>query len=510
MNQSKVKIIFFLCLTLTLFLGAVIKKGDKIYISDFNSQKYRSEWSTLSSAQWVNQGFANKTCLFINGTGMVSTSIHLAPYRGMQLQFKCFVKAENVTKPAESYLGVKFMLHYKSTTGEVWKNQNDVYGTFGWKELFFLVAIPNDVTDGDLNLGLQGCTGKVWFDSISLIVQKTPMVAPIKKSNKLKASTKFRGVMSPIIFNHNDIQVLGKDWGANLIRWQLNMTNAQTKVVGTDLTKYDNWITEKLKELDNVLIVCKQYGIKVVIDLHSIPGGRDSNGTKIFYFKEFNDHFIKVWQSIARRYNGNPSVWGYDLMNEPLQNKSTEKGMDYISTQIKASRAIRNIDKKTAIIFEVEEMDSPSGFISLSPIPVSNVIYEVHMYQPGTFTHQGVFDNTNSISYPGRISGISYDKNVLKDRLQPVRDFQLKYNVPIYVGEFSAIRWAPGAAQYLSDCIDIFEDYGWNWTYHAYREWDGWDVEYENGTSKTDPPKRATLDTDRKKVLLKWFAKNKK
>jgi len=157
----------------------------------------------------------------------------------------------------------------------------------------------------------------------------------------------------------------------------------------------------------------------------------------------------------------------------------------------------------------VEDWDSPTRFISLSPIPVSKVIYEGHMYQPGTFTHQGVHDNNSGVTYPGIINGTYYDKKTLKGILQPVRDFQLRYDVPIYVGDFSAIRWAPGAAQYLSDCIELFEGYGWNWTYHAFREWSGWDVEYENGTSNKDTPKKAIVDTDRKKVLLKWFRKNR-
>jgi hypothetical protein len=39
-------------------------------------------------------------------------------------------------------------------------------------------------------------------------------------------------------------------------------------------------------------------------------------------------------------------------------------------------------------------------------------------------------------------------------------------------------RRAPGAVNHLRDCIDLFEEYGWDWTYHAYREWDGGSVEH--------------------------------
>jgi hypothetical protein len=38
--------------------------------------------------------------------------------------------------------------------------------------------------------------------------------------------------------------------------------------------------------------------------------------------------------------------------------------------------------------------------------------------------------------------------------------------VPIFI---EAAEW-DCAAGYLRDCIDLFEEYGWDWTYHAYRE----------------------------------------
>ena len=72
---------------------------------------------------------------------------------------------------------------------------------------------------------------------------------------------------------------------------------------------------------------------------------------------------------------------------------------------------------------------------------------------------------------------------------------------------FSAIRWAPGAASYLRDCIDIFEEYGWDWTFHAYREWDGWSVEHGNDPQDHQPTREPT---DRKKLLLDWFGRNVK
>ncbi|MFC1852481.1 hypothetical protein ACFL27_19970 [candidate division CSSED10-310 bacterium] len=81
--------------------------------------------------------------------------------------------------------------------------------------------------------------------------------------------------------------------------------------------------------------------------------------------------------------------------------------------------------------------------------------------------------------------------------------------MPIYVGEFSAIRWAPdnSAYYYLRDVIELFEEYEWNWTYHAFREWHGWSVEHSEDPDDYEPFEG---ETDREKLLKSWFALNKK
>ena len=290
MNHTKILIISLLLFLSTMFCMANSEKGSQVFTFYFNNLNYRKEWSSIPTAQWVHQSITNTTCLFVNETGTVFTTINLIPYRGMRLQFRCKAKAENVTKPSEVYMGVKYMLHFKSSTGEVWKNENNVFGTFDWKELSFIINIPYDVTDGKLSLGLQGSTGKVWFDSLSVKVINSPNLNSIPNKGKLEAVTRFRGVMSPLVFIPKDFHDLGLGWGANLIRWQLFMSYSETKAVGTDLEKYDAWLNGKLNQLDSVLITCKQNGIRVVIDLHSLPGGSDGDGTKLFYNKQLNEY----------------------------------------------------------------------------------------------------------------------------------------------------------------------------------------------------------------------------
>lgn len=107
------------------------------------------------------------------------------------------------------------------------------------------------------------------------------------------------------------------------------------------------------------------------------------------------------------------------------------------------------------------------------------------------------------------IDGKPWDKAQLEKALQPVINFQNRFRVHIYIGEFSAIRWAPdhSACRYLSDLIDIFESQGWDWSYHAFREWSGWSVEHGPDRQDTQP---VSSPTDRQRLLCRWFALNRK
>ncbi len=497
------------------------KVGDIVFQTDFDTPQSRQAWSKAGFARW-EKGYDGTTSLCVTVPAdakadghMIHMPLDLSRYRGCRLMFQCVAKAENVTEPKESWLGVKLMLHCQSaSSGPLWKNPPNVFGSFDWRKLRFTATIPPDATDGQLALGLQGSSGKVCFDAIRVTVFKGPPPkrpqppanpGPVFKGHDLP---RLRGVMSPNKFRDEDLRVLGQEWNANVIRWQLTRNWGR---VGTEreLAEYDRWLQRKLVNLDKVLKAARRYGLKVIVDMHSPPGGRYENrDLAIFHEPLYQDHFVKCWEKIARRYKGQAAVWGYDLVNEPVQNTPSPPGVaDYLGTQVRAAKAIRAIDPRVPIFIEANEWDSAAGFRELQPVDISHVIYQVHMYVPAQFTHQGVHDTPTGIAYPGKIGNSIWNKEQLRKVLAPVREFQLAYNTHIYVGEFSAIRWAPGAADYLSDCIDLFEEYGWDWTYHAYREWDGWSVEHG---SDPEDHKPTSEPTDRKKLLLKWFGRNKK
>jgi len=313
-----------------------------------------------------------------------------------------------------------------------------------------------------------------------------------------------RGVQLPANrCTEDDFKTLAA-WGATLARYQ--MTNAPHVQSGETpdqaLPRYFAWLDAKLDHLDKeVLSWADKYGIDVVIDLHEPPGKRvkGSGEFRMMVEKPYCKAFLDAWRKIATRFKGRNGIYGYDLVNEPNQSKKTK--VDYWTVQKLAAEEVRKIDTDTPIIIESNGMDSPRTFTYLSPLAMDNVIYEVHMYEPGDYTHQGVRGEKDfaRLEYPMG----DRNRDYLVKSLAAVRKFEEKHHAKIYVGEFSAAGWAPGADQYLRDCISIFKEYGWDWTYHAFREWPGWSVEHEPVKyGVADDCFKPSADNPRKRALI--------
>ena len=291
------------------------------------------------------------------------------------------------------------------------------------------------------------------------------------------------------------------EWGVSLVRFQIVKDGSATFNI-RDKAAYFRWLDLNLDCVEReILPRAAARGIRVAVDLHTAPGGANRDAeANMFFEPEFADTFVEAWRRIATRLRGIPGIYGYDLCNEPFQVRESPE--TYWTLQCRAAGAIREIDPDATIIAESNEWDSPETYANMKPLPFSNVIYEAHMYLPLLYTHQGIQENERGLVYPDPAKGLG--REWLRERLRPLREFQLRHGVRIYVGEFSAVAWAPGADQYLRDCIDIFDEYGWDWTYHAFREWPGWSVEHEGDDIGHMPP---SADNPRKRALLDGFAR---
>ena len=228
---------------------------------------------------------------------------------------------------------------------------------------------------------------------------------------------------------------------------------------------------------------------------------------------------IALWEYIARNFGNHPWLLGYDLLNEP----NTKDDIDYWHTTAlpQLIKRVRAIDRNTYVIVETAPWALPDQAFppSLTPVKDPKAIYSFHFYYPHSYTHQGLYTYKGTEfegkPYPGMLrlfessAPMFWDKAALEDSMKGAIELQKKYGVKIFVGEFGVIRWAPGAAQWLSDVIEIFEKHHFSWTYHCYGYWNGW-----NPTFSADAPESAVADggveTDRMKVLIKAWMKNKR
>lgn len=427
------------------------------------------------------------------------------------------VRAEGVSAKPNSWNGVKFMLAIETPTRKLWPQAPVETGTFDWQRLGFTARVPADATAVTLFLGLEEVAGKAWFDDVKITVAAPrPSFAPTARASvpyRGNSLARLRGAMVSPDIDGASLRVLGRDWNANLIRWQLIRHGRPGERVS--VADYDQWLEGELRKLDAALVQCERDGLYVVVDLHSPPGGKATSSgyvgsdDRLFTEPACQAKFVEVWRRLAARYKKAKPIWGYDLVNEPVEDFVAEGCEDWQGLAERAARAIRAVDPERTIIVEPASWGGPDGLNDLVPLSVPHVVYSVHMYLPHAFTHQGVGRSGPAYRYPGVIEGTMWDAACLKQALAPVIEFQKKYGVAIYIGEFSAIRWAPDASagRYLNDLIDIFEAQGWDWTYHAFREWNGWSVEHGADRNDNTP---AASPTDRQRLLQAWYSKDQK
>ena len=498
---------------------AVLPRGYVLFATDFEGRDALEGWSGRAT---LAQGFEGGKALSVerppgspSGSSLVTMPLPVEKMRGYLVHFSALVKARDVGRKPNPWNGVKFMAPIVTASGRSWPAAEMPAGTFDWQRVAFAARVPDDAKSISLCLGLELVTGKAWFDDIRVTVGKPPIVVkprvahgPVYKGHDLP---RLRGAMVSPDIDEEGLRVLGREWNANLIRWQLIRRGRISDPL--DLAAYDVWLQSALAQLDAALPLCEKYGLRVVVDLHSPPGGGMTSGgyagsdQGLFANAACQRKFVEIWEHMARRYRPVKIIWGYDLANEPVEGVVAEGLADWQELAERAAKAIRAIDPARTIIVDPPNWGSPDGLKELQPLDVPNVVYSAHMYIPGSFTHQGVHGSSKPVHYPGEIDGRRWGKAQLEAALKPVIDFQQTYGVHIYIGEFSAIRWAPdhSACRYLKDLIEIFEAHGWDWSYHAFREWDGWSVEH--GPDPKDHTRAAT-PTDREELLRSWFAKN--
>lgn len=290
-----------------------------------------------------------------------------------------------------------------------------------------------------------------------------------------------------------------KELGIEFIRLAPDKFITQNKdflFKNTDSYKHIDHID--LSHLKNILDLCWQHEMPVVLTFLSLPGSRwKQNNNNVDDLKLWQDETFQVqaaqfWQDLARELKGHPSVVGYNILNEPHPEKLyhsnssdlSDTNHDNIQQQLfefyqKVITKIREIDNIIPIIIDSSGYADPLCFEKLIPFNDNNILYSFHMYEPFNYTCRAL--NQGQYSYPN----INWDKKYLEQLISTVIEFQEKHVIPsskILVGEFGCNRFSKGINNYFYDLVTLFNTHRWHWAFYAFQEdtWDGMD--YELGT----------------------------
>ncbi len=198
------------------------------------------------------------------------------------------------------------------------------------------------------------------------------------------------------------------------------------------------------QRVDAVVAWCRKYGLRLILDMHDCPGGQtgdnidDSHGYPwLFESAHFQRQYCDIWRAIAKRYANEPTILGYDLMNEPISSRLADK--DQLNLQLErvqqlAAKAIREVDRNHVVIFGGAQWNS--NFKPFKDFKFdANMMFTCHHYDFG-------------------------NPNLEEWKVKRHADFRDRVNVPMWMGE-TGHNWP----KWYRAMVDSMEKHNIGWTF---------------------------------------------
>jgi len=156
-----------------------------------------------------------------------------------------------------------------------------------------------------------------------------------------------------------------------------------------------------------VIDLCAKHGIYTILDLHTAPGGQNTdwhsdNGGHIANFWNYKDHQDRVvwlWEQLAAHYKDNRWIAGYNPLNEPAEPKHTRL-VEYYN---RLYDAIRKIDAHHTLFLDGNTFASDFTHFSDEYVKKwKNTSYSIHDYSRFGFpaspeTYTGSHDQVKAL-----------------------------------------------------------------------------------------------------------------
>ncbi len=200
-----------------------------------------------------------------------------------------------------------------------------------------------------------------------------------------------------------------KAMGFNTVRFYLNYG-----VFEHDAEPY-MYLEHGFEWLDQNVAWAKARGVRLVLNMHVPQGGFQSlgNGEALWTIEENQNRLVALWKAIAERYEGEHTIVGYGLVNEPNLTLPKSAWADLAG---RIATGIREVDQNHILFVErpiraggTWMVDADQNFVRLAD---DNTVYEFHSYDPFEYTHQlfswagdGGMGDGGKYPDPSRVSG---------------------------------------------------------------------------------------------------------
>jgi aryl-phospho-beta-D-glucosidase BglC (GH1 family) len=271
-----------------------------------------------------------------------------------------------------------------------------------------------------------------------------------------------------------------------------------------------------LRLLDNALDMILAGGLSVVFDIHP----SDEFKIRLRTDDRHVEAFASFWRSLARHLSArDPERLFLEILNEPM----VEDPYRWMGIQARVAAAIREGAPRHTVIAAGPRWSSVEELLRIEPLADRNVIYNFHLYDPHTFTHQGAtwgapyWPYLKGVPYPSSPEAVAAllpsvedesARGALKaygderwnaeriDRMIALADaWARKRGVPLTCNEFGVYRaYAPPDARlrWIEDVRTALEKHGIGWAMWDYAGGFGVAVR-KDGRAEPDPKTAAAL-----------------
>jgi glucan 1,3-beta-glucosidase len=212
--------------------------------------------------------------------------------------------------------------------------------------------------------------------------------------------------------------------------------------------------------LDRAVALGAKNHIYVILDMHAAPGRQSIDGPtgrikrdKLWTSRVDQQRTINLWRAIAAHFHGNPTVAGYDLLNEPYGNFHQNMAPKLLALMPKIYQAVRAVDHRHIMFMPNLLSGSVRFWGRASSHGWTQVAYTSHFY-PGLF---------------GNPPGLATMAWFIDRRIPSMESFIQSARVPFYVGEFNVVLNQSGGPAMMRKDYDTFAANGWAATMWSYK-----------------------------------------